>query len=198
MTLAAGVPTVWFGVGEELGRRGAKLPDLRRVFIGGSQPPTSLIERYRTEFGIAIHQAWGMTETSPLASVAWPKEYMRDWPEDQLTREVRAQAGLPMPGVQISIRGPDGAEVPADGKSMGDLCVRGPWVTDGYYKGEGAEQITGGRLVPHGRRRDRLARGLLRDRRSHQGPDQVRRRVDLVSRHGAPRSWRCPRWRRPR
>ena len=142
VTLAAGVPTVWFGVGEELGRRGAKLPDLRRVFIGGSQPPTSLIERYRTEFGIAIHQAWGMTETSPLASVAWPKEYMRDWPEDQLTREVRAQAGLPMPGVQISIRGPDGAEVPADGKSMGDLFVRGPWVTDGYYKGEGAEQIT--------------------------------------------------------
>ena len=182
---------------EELTRRGAKLPDLRHIFFGGSQPPTSLIERYRTELGIAIHQAWGMTETSPLASVAWPKESMRDWSEEQLTREVRTQAGLPLPGVRVSIRGPDGAETPRDGKTMGDLLVRGPWVIDGYFKGEGARAVHRGRLVPHGRRRDRVARGLLRDRRSHEGPDQVRRGVDLVGRHGARRSWRCTRWRRP-
>jgi fatty-acyl-CoA synthase len=142
VTLAAGVPTVWFAVGDELARRAAKLPDLRRIFIGGAQPPTSLIERYRTEHGIAIHQVWGMTETSPLASVAWPKEHMRDWPEERLTREVWTQAGLPLPGIQISVRGPDGAEAPRDGKTMGDLLVRGPWVIDGYWKGEGAEQFT--------------------------------------------------------
>jgi fatty-acyl-CoA synthase len=142
VTLSAGVPTVWLGVADELGRRGAKLPDLRRILCGGSQPPTSLIERYRSEFGVIIQQAWGMTETSPLASIAWPKEYMRDWPADQLTRAVRAQAGLPLPAVQISIRGMDGAEVPRDGKTMGDLLVRGPWVIDSYYKGEGKEQFT--------------------------------------------------------
>jgi fatty-acyl-CoA synthase len=142
VTITAGVPTVWFSVAEELTRLGKRLPDLRRVMIGGAQPPTSLIERYRTEFGIAIHQVWGMTETSPLASVAWPKEYMRDWPDDRLTEVVRTQAGLPLPGIQISIRDAGGAETPRDGKTMGDLLVRGPWVADAYYKDEGTEQFT--------------------------------------------------------
>jgi fatty-acyl-CoA synthase len=142
VTLAAGVPTIWFGVADELARRGERLPELRRVFIGGAQPPTSLIERYRTELGIAIHQVWGMTETSPLASVAWPREYMRDWPEERLAQEVRSQAGLPLPSISVSVRGPDGAETPRDGKTMGELLVRGPWVIDGYWKGEGREQFT--------------------------------------------------------
>ncbi len=145
VTIAAGVPTVWFAVGEELAKRpdaASRLPELRRIFIGGAQPPTSLIERFRTDFGIAIHQVWGMTETSPLASIAWPKEEMRDWPQERLTQAVRAQAGLPLPGIAISIRGPDGAETPRDGKTMGDLLVRGPWVADSYYKGEGAECFT--------------------------------------------------------
>jgi fatty-acyl-CoA synthase len=142
ITLSGGVPTVWLGVADELARRGTRLPDLKRILCGGSQPPTSLIERYRTEFGVLIQQAWGMTETSPLASISWPKEYMRDWPADRLTQAVRTQAGLPLPGIQISIRGMDGREVPRDGKTMGDLLVRGPWVVDSYYKGEGKEQFT--------------------------------------------------------
>ncbi|MEZ4362441.1 MAG: long-chain-fatty-acid--CoA ligase [Kofleriaceae bacterium] len=142
VTVSAGVPTVWLTIADELTRRGAKLPDLRRVFIGGSQPPTSLIERYRDELGIDIHQVWGMTETSPLASVTWPRAAMRDWPEEVLTAKVRAQAGLPLPGIAVSIRGPNGAEVPRDGRTLGDLLVRGPWVVDHYYKGEGAESFT--------------------------------------------------------
>jgi fatty-acyl-CoA synthase len=142
VTITAGVPTIWFGVGEELSRRGARLPDLRRILIGGAQPPTSLIERFARDHAIQIHQVWGMTETSPLASVAWPKAAMRDWPADELTRAVWSQAGLPLPGVAISIRGPDGAETPRDGKTMGDLLVRGPWIVDSYYKGEGADQFT--------------------------------------------------------
>jgi fatty-acyl-CoA synthase len=142
VTLSIGVPTIWFSVAEELTRRRQALPDLRRIFIGGSQPPTSLIERYRTEFGVTIHQIWGMTETSPLASAAWPKEYMRDWSEEQLAPVVRSQAGLPLPGVRVSIRGPDGAETPRDGKTMGDLLVRGPWIADGYFRDEGKEQFT--------------------------------------------------------
>jgi fatty-acyl-CoA synthase len=142
VTMSAAVPTVWLGVANELARRGQKLPDLRRIYCGGSQPPTSLIERFRTEFGVPIHQAWGMTETSPLASVAVAKEYMRDWPEDRLTQVVRTQAGLPLPGVQVTIRGPDGVETPRDGKTMGDLLVRGPWVIDSYFRGDGAEQFT--------------------------------------------------------
>jgi fatty-acyl-CoA synthase len=142
VTVAAGVPTVWLTVADELSRRGARLDDLSHIMCGGSQPPETLIERYRTEYGVDIVQAWGMTETSPLASVAWPQERMRDWSDADLTRVVRTQAGLPLPGVEICIRDEAGHDLPADGASMGDLYVRGPWVIDSYLHGDGAEQFT--------------------------------------------------------
>jgi acyl-CoA synthetase (AMP-forming)/AMP-acid ligase II len=92
----------------------------------------------------ALVQAWGMTETSPLASVAWPKHAMHDWDDERLTTGVRTKAGLPVPGVDLLIRDAEGREVPSDGTSMGDLYVRGPWVADGYWKGAGREQFDGG------------------------------------------------------
>ncbi len=142
VTVAAGVPTVWLGIAEELARRADTLPDLRHIVCGGAQPPRSLIERYAAEFGIRIVQAWGMTETSPLASMAWPQERMRDWSEAEVTAAVRTKAGLPLPGVEVTVRDESGEEVPADGSSMGDLFVRGPWVVDGYLHGRGAENFT--------------------------------------------------------
>jgi fatty-acyl-CoA synthase len=134
VTVTAGVPTVWLAVAEELARHPRPLPALRHVICGGSQPPRPLIERYLRDFGIQVVQAWGMTETSPLASVAWPKHAMRGWDADRLTGRVRVQAGLPLPGVDVLICDPDGREVPFDGMTMGDLYVRGPWVADGYWK----------------------------------------------------------------
>ncbi len=142
VTVAAGVPTVWLGIADELVRRGERVPELRHIICGGSQPPRSMIERYASEFGIRIVQAWGMTETSPLASVAWPQEHMRDWSEEEITSAVWTKAGLPLPGVEISIVDESGDAVPADGASMGDLTVRGPWVVDGYLHGQGAENFT--------------------------------------------------------
>ncbi|MHB8329998.1 MAG: long-chain fatty acid--CoA ligase [Acidimicrobiales bacterium] len=142
VTVSAGVPTIWLGLADELARRQARLPALRHLACGGSQPPRSLIERYRREFGIPIVQAWGMTETSPLASMAWPKEKMHDWDDERLGDSVRGQAGLPLPGVIVTIRDDQGAEVPWDGETMGNLLVRGPWVADSYLHGESAEQFT--------------------------------------------------------
>jgi fatty-acyl-CoA synthase len=142
VTVAAGVPTVWLGIADELSRRGENLPELRHIVCGGAQPPRSMIERYADEFGIRIVQAWGMTETSPLASMAWPQEHMRDWTEEEITSAARTQAGLPLPGVEIDIRDESGHSVAADGATMGDLCVRGPWVVDGYLHGHGAENFT--------------------------------------------------------
>ncbi len=141
VTVTAGVPTVWLALADELSRSPRPLPALRHIFCGGSQPPRALIERYLREFGIEIVQAWGMTETSPLASVAWPTHAMREWEDERLTTRVRTQAGLPLPGVDVSIRGADGTQVPFDGATMGDLYVRGPWVAGGYWKGTGAEQF---------------------------------------------------------
>ena len=142
VTIAAGVPTVWLTVAEELAARGASLPHLSHIVCGGSQPPRSLIESYASDFDVAIVQAWGMTETSPLASVAWPQERMREWPEEQLMDTVYTQAGIPLPGVEICIRDDEGNSVQADGESMGDLLVRGPWVIDSYFRGESAESFT--------------------------------------------------------
>ena len=142
VTVAAGVPTVWLAVAEELAARHAELPDLKHIAVGGSQPPAALIDRYRNEFGVPIIQAWGMTETSPLASMAWPQHHMSDWDDAELSSRVRGQAGLPLPGIDISIRDEDGNEVPFDGTTMGNLCVRGPWVIDGYLNGDGAENFT--------------------------------------------------------
>ncbi len=142
VTVTAGVPTVWLAVAEELAASGRRLPDLRHIVCGGSQPPAALISRYREEFGIALVQAWGMTETSPLASMAWPQERMRDWDAERVVAGALSKAGLPLPGVRVSIRDPEGRPVPSDGEAMGDLWVRGPWVADEYLHGAGAEAFT--------------------------------------------------------
>jgi fatty-acyl-CoA synthase len=142
VTVSAGVPTVWIGLADELAGRGVRLDAVRHIVSGGSQPPRTLIERYARDFGVRIIQAWGMTETSPLASVAWPQERMRDWDEEAVTSTARTQAGLPIPGVEVSIRDESGIEVPFDGQTMGALHVRGPWVAAGYLHGDGADSFT--------------------------------------------------------
>jgi fatty-acyl-CoA synthase len=141
VTITAGVPTVWLGVADELERTGTRLPDLQRIVIGGSQPPRALIARFAA-LGIEVLQAWGMTETSPVVSVAHPKAHMRDWTDDELLEQVRGQAGLPAPGIDLCIRDDQGRDVAWDGRTMGQLHVRGPWIADGYLGGEGGGQFT--------------------------------------------------------
>ncbi len=142
VTVTAAVPTVWIALADELSRRGEPLSDLRHIVCGGAQPPGSLIERYASEFDIPIIQAWGLTETSPLASMAWPQHRMRTWSPEEIFERARTQAGLPLPGVEVSIRDDQGHELPADGESMGDLCVRGPWIIDHYLHHEGQDAFT--------------------------------------------------------
>ena len=144
VTVTAGVPTVWLGLADELARRGRSPSALQRIAVGGAQPPRQLMERYLHEFGIPILQAWGMTETSPLASLALVRHAWQDLPEEEVTSRGRCQAGLPLFGLDISVRDASGREVPADGETMGDLYVRGPWVAASYWKGAGAEQFAGG------------------------------------------------------
>ncbi len=141
VTIAAAVPTVWLGLCDELASR-PRPEHLRHIVCGGSQPPRALIERYLRDFGVPIIQAWGMTETSPLATMAWPQERMRDWDDEQVLTVARAQAGMPLPGIEVSIRDDFGDEVAFDGQSMGALHVRGPWVADGYLHGRSADSFT--------------------------------------------------------
>jgi acyl-CoA synthetase (AMP-forming)/AMP-acid ligase II len=142
VTVAAGVPTVWLALGDELAAHPRRLPALRHLVCGGAQPSPALIDRFREEFGLPIIQAWGMTETSPLATLAWPKHSLADLPDAELAGRVRNQAGLPLPGIGLEVRGEAGDDLPWDGTSMGELLVRGPWVVDEYLGGVGSGSFT--------------------------------------------------------
>jgi fatty-acyl-CoA synthase len=141
VSVTGAVPTVWIALADALAGR-SRPKHLRHIVCGGSQPPKSLIERYSRDFDVKIIQAWGMTETSPLASMAWPQEWMRDLDEAELVTRARSQAGLPLPGIEIAIRDPAGEDLAFDGESMGALHVRGPWVADSYLHAQGAESFT--------------------------------------------------------
>lgn len=139
VTVAGGVPTVWLAIADELTRTKTRLPYLRDIISGGSQPPKSLIARYRDEYGLNIVQAWGMTETSPLASVTRPKHHLRHLPKNELLDKVLSQGGTPLPGISIKLVDDSDHEVPKDGTSMGNLKVKGAWVIDSYFKGRSPE-----------------------------------------------------------
>src|SRR3954471_8182918 len=140
VTLAAGVPTIWNGVLDEL--EGREFPALNRILCGGSAVPKSLSEAYREKIGIPMLQAWGMTETSPLASVARVRSDLAGKPEDELA-DLRATQGVAAAMVDIRIADPEtGAELPWDGEARGELQCAGPWIAAGYFGGEGAQQFT--------------------------------------------------------
>lgn len=134
VTIAGGVPTIWLGVLQFLDQHPGKyrLDRLRTIMIGGSAAPTALIRGMQERHGIAIVHLWGMTEMSPLGTTCRLPSTLRDKsPEVQF--EYRSRQGTPLPFVEIRARGPDGL-VPWDGKSVGELEVRGPWVARAYYK----------------------------------------------------------------
>ena len=140
VTLAAGVPTIWMGVVEEL--EGRDTSALRVVPCGGSAVPTSLSKRFEEVTGLPILQAWGMTETSPVGSVAKVISSLEDSSEEKLD-ELRASQGLPVLGVELRVVTPDGEQVPWDGETQGELQAAGPWITNGYYNDErSAEAMT--------------------------------------------------------
>ena len=120
----------------------ADLSSLRYVLCGGSAVPRTLIEAFRTTFGVDIVQGWGMTETSPLAAVGWPP---RDVAYDD-DIDTRAKTGRIVPGVEIRICDDGGSELPWDGVAQGEIEIRGPWVTGSYYKDPTEEKFHDGWL----------------------------------------------------
>lgn len=131
-TFSCGVPTVWMMIDAILQRQKFDLSALRLIACGGSAIPPELLRTYWERYGIRILHLWGMTELSPLGTVSHLKSYMETWPqEDQL--KVFSKQGVSVPGVEIRAVDEAGAEVPWDGRSMGELQVRGPWVVSDYY-----------------------------------------------------------------
>jgi fatty-acyl-CoA synthase len=132
ITFTAGVPTVALAIVEALEKspKRWKLEPHIRMLVGGSAPPESLIQRLDRQ-GIEIIQGWGLTESSPIASVSKLKSHMEDWCERDKC-SVRSKAGMPAPFVDMRIVGDTGV-APCDGVSMGEIELRGPWVAASYY-----------------------------------------------------------------
>ena len=143
VTFVGAVPTIWIGVKELCEKEGRDISSIRCIPIGGSAAPRSLLEVYDKKFGATMMHAWGMTETTPIGTISRLKSYMRDWPEEQ-QYAVRAKQGYAAVGVDLRIVDEAGRVAPWDGKTMGEIQVRGPWVTSGYYDNpDSAERFTG-------------------------------------------------------
>ena len=142
-TVAGAVPTIWNDVMHHL----EKDPDhdvssLRVVACGGSAVPVSLMRTFEDKHGVQIRQLWGMTETSPMATMAWPPP---GTPEDQHWT-FRASQGQPLCGVEARIVDDDGQVLPNDNEAVGEVEVRGPWITSSYYRGHDESKFDSGWL----------------------------------------------------
>ncbi|MGW4994720.1 long-chain fatty acid--CoA ligase [Streptomyces mirabilis] len=136
-THAAAVPTIWQGLLGELHAKPRDVSSLTQVTIGGSACPPSLMEAF-DKLGMRVCHAWGMTETSPLGTIARPPASVVGTAEEFAYR--LTQGRFPA-GVEARLTGPGGERLPWDGESAGELEVRGPWIAGAYYGGQGAEPV---------------------------------------------------------
>ncbi len=143
VTFTAGVPTVWLGLLQYVREKKLKFSTLKRLIVGGSACPPAIIRAFQDEYGVRVVHAWGMTEMSPLGTVNASKQKQGAWAPEQKFA-LQAKQGRPVCGVELKIVDSEGKELPRDGKAFGDLLVRGPWVTNGYFKGEGGSPLRDG------------------------------------------------------
>jgi len=143
VTFAGGVPTIWLGILAVLDKEPKRfdLSSMRQMVIGGSAAPPSLIEGFQARHGLEVLHAWGMTETNPLGSVARVKRNLKNAPAAEQLKK-RATQGYASPFVQTRHVDDAGKRLPWDGKAMGELEVRGPWVARSYFGGEGKDRFT--------------------------------------------------------
>ena len=141
-TITGAVPTIWNDVLRFAEDKDVDFSSLRFVVCGGSAVPRSLMETFQERYGVEIIQGWGMTETSPLGAMAktpkgTPKSEEFDW---------RAKTGRVLPGIELRIVNDANEELPWDGKAVGEIEARGPWVTGSYYLDDDPEKFHDGWL----------------------------------------------------
>ena len=142
-TVAGAVPTIWNDVMHVLDREpGHDISSLRLVACGGSAVPLSLMQTFEKKYGVEIRQLWGMTETSPMATLAWPAP---GTPPEKYW-EIRSTQGRPLCGVEARIVDDNGGVLACDNEAVGELEVRGPWITNSYYRNTDPSKFESGWL----------------------------------------------------
>jgi fatty-acyl-CoA synthase len=138
VTFSAAVPTVWQMLLAHLRQTGGKLTAMKRVAIGGSAVPEAIVRGFRDEYGVDVTHAWGMTETSPLGTIASPSHKVAEMDEEtQLSFKLKQ--GRPPLGIDLRLLDDNGKELPHDGQTFGRLMVKGPFVVGQYFKADGGE-----------------------------------------------------------
>lgn len=143
VTISAGVPTIWLSLLQHLQSNKLKPSTVKTLVIGGSAAPPAMIKSFDEQYGITVNHAWGMTEMSPLGTANTFKLKHLTLPAAEKDR-IRVKQGRPLYGVQMKIVDGEGKNLPHDGKAFGDVLVRGPWVLNSYYKGDGGNPLRDG------------------------------------------------------
>ena len=143
VTYSAGVPTVWQMMLAHMKANNLKFSTMNRTVIGGSACPPAMIRAFNDDYGVEVLHAWGMTEMSPLGTLCTLKNKQLSLPPDA-QMQIRLKQGRAIFGVDMKVVDEAGAELPWDGKSSGDLLVKGPWVIAAYFKGEGGNPLVNG------------------------------------------------------
>jgi acyl-CoA synthetase (AMP-forming)/AMP-acid ligase II len=140
VTLSAGVPTIWMMLLKYMKQNDKKFTSMQRTVIGGAAAPRAMIETFEKEYDVRVIHAWGMTEMSPLGTACNLKKKHLNYSIDQKI-DLSLKQGRAVYGVDMKIVDAAGNDLPWDGKAFGNLLVRGPWITSGYFKGEGGNAV---------------------------------------------------------
>ena len=143
VTFSTGVPTVWLSLLTYMSENKLKFSSLARVNIGGAACPSAMITTFREQFGVEVWHGWGMTEMSPCGTMSTLQNHHLPL-SAQEKDAVIAKQGHVLFGVDMKVMDDEGSELPWDGKSSGHLLVKGPWVVDSYFKGEGGNVLADG------------------------------------------------------
>lgn len=143
VTMSLGVPTVWLMLLSYMKENNKTFSSMKKTVIGGSAAPKSMIETFERDYGVSVIHAWGMTEMSPIGTACNMKKIHKNISfEDKI--KLQQKQGRAVYGVDMKIVDEQGKDLPWDGVAFGRLMVRGPWITSGYFKGEGGDVLEDG------------------------------------------------------
>ncbi|WP_395771510.1 long-chain-fatty-acid--CoA ligase [Arenimonas sp.] len=142
VTISAGVPTIWMALMQHVEQHKLKFSSMRRTAVGGSAMPQALIAKFRDDYAVEVRHGWGMTETTAAATMGFITPKDQNLPRDQ-QHALLAKQGMSLFGIDLKVVDDNGATLPRDGVSQGELMVRGQWVMSRYYKSEQSALIDG-------------------------------------------------------